>query len=82
MSSGTIVAAQARKKQELIALLTQITLKVSSSGVILVVASQFAMILTDAVGPQLSTKILLGSVPAELVRMVSRLHKSSLCSSV
>ncbi len=37
-----MASAQAKKKQELIALLTQITLKVSSSGVILVVASQFA----------------------------------------
>ena len=70
---GAIVAsAQAKEKAELIALLTQIALKGRSSGVILVVASQFASVDTipNAVRSQLSTKILLGSAPAELVRMV------------
>ena len=53
-------------------MLTQIALKGRSSGVILVVASQFASVDTipNAVRSQLSTKILLGSAPAELVRMV------------
>lgn len=70
---GAIVAsAQAKEKAQLIALLTQIALKGRSSGVILVVASQFASVDTipNAVRSQLSTKILLGSAPAELVRMV------------
>lgn len=70
---GAIVAsAQAKEKAHLIALLTQIALKGRSSGVILVVASQFASVDTipNAVRSQLSTKILLGSAPAELVRMV------------
>lgn len=70
---GAIVAsAQAKEKAELFALLTQIALKGRSSGVILVVASQFASVDTipNAVRSQLSTKILLGSAPAELVRMV------------
>lgn len=70
---GAIVAsAQAKEKAELIALLTQIALKGRSSGVILVVASQFASVDTipNAVRSQLSTKILLGGAPAELVRMV------------
>ena len=70
---GALVAsAQAKEKAELIALLTQIALKGRSSGVILVVASQFASVDTipNAVRSQLSTKILLGSAPAELVRMV------------
>lgn len=70
---GAIVAsAQAKEKAELVALLTQIALKGRSSGVILVVASQFASVDTipNAVRSQLSTKILLGSAPAELVRMV------------
>lgn len=70
---GALVAsAQAKEKAELFALLTQIALKGRSSGVILVVASQFASVDTipNAVRSQLSTKILLGSAPAELVRMV------------
>lgn len=70
---GAIVAsAQAKEKAQLIALLTQIALKGRSSGVILVVASQFASVDTipNAVRSQLSTKILLGGAPAELVRMV------------
>ena len=70
---GALVAsAQAKEKAHLIALLTQIALKGRSSGVILVVASQFASVDTipNAVRSQLSTKILLGSAPAELVRMV------------
>lgn len=70
---GALVAsAQAKEKAELIALLTQIALKGRSSGVILVVASQFASVDTipNAVRSQLSTKILLGGAPAELVRMV------------
>lgn len=70
---GAIVAsAQAKEKAQLFALLTQIALKGRSSGVILVVASQFASVDTipNAVRSQLSTKILLGSAPAELVRMV------------
>lgn len=70
---GALVAsAQAKEKAELLALLTQIALKGRSSGVILVVASQFASVDTipNAVRSQLSTKILLGSAPAELVRMV------------
>ena len=70
---GAIVAsAQAKEKAELVALLTQIALKGRSSGVILVVASQFASVDTipNAVRSQLSTKILLGGAPAELVRMV------------
>lgn len=70
---GAIVAsAQAKEKAQLVALLTQIALKGRSSGVILVVASQFASVDTipNAVRSQLSTKILLGSAPAELVRMV------------
>lgn len=70
---GAIVAsAEAKEKAKLIALLTQIALKGRSSGVILVVASQFASVDTipNAVRSQLSTKILLGGAPAELVRMV------------
>lgn len=70
---GAIVAsAQAKEKAQLFALLTQIALKGRSSGVILVVASQFASVDTipNAVRSQLSTKILLGGAPAELVRMV------------
>lgn len=70
---GALVAsAQAKEKAELLALLTQIALKGRSSGVILVVASQFASVDTipNAVRSQLSTKILLGGAPAELVRMV------------
>ena len=70
---GALVAsAQAKEKAELIALLTQIALKGRSSGIILVVASQFASVDTipNAVRSQLSTKILLGGAPAELVRMV------------
>lgn len=70
---GALVAsAQAKEKAELIALLTQIALKGRSSGVIFVVASQFASVDTipNAVRSQLSTKILLGGAPAELVRMV------------
>lgn len=70
---GALVAsAQAKEKAELFALLTQIALKGRSSGVILVVASQFASVDTipNAVRSQLSTKILLGGAPAELVRMV------------
>lgn len=70
---GAIVAsAQAKEKAQLVALLTQIALKGRSSGVILVVASQFASVDTipNAVRSQLSTKILLGGAPAELVRMV------------
>lgn len=70
---GALVAsAGTKEKAELVALLTQIALKGRSSGVILVVASQFASVDTipNAVRSQLSTKILLGSAPAELVRMV------------
>ena len=70
---GALVAsAQAKEKAELFALLTQIALKGRSSGVILVVASQFASVDTipNAVRSQLSIKILLGGAPAELVRMV------------
>ena len=70
---GAIVAsAEAKEKAKLIALLTQIALKGRSSGVIFVVASQFASVDTipNAVRSQLSTKILLGGAPAELVRMV------------
>lgn len=70
---GALVAsAEAKEKAKLISLLTQIALKGRSSGVILVVASQFASVDTipNAVRSQLSTKILLGSAPAELVRMV------------
>ena len=70
---GALVAsAGAKEKVQLVALLTQIALKGRSSGVILVVASQFASVDTipNAVRSQLSTKILLGSAPAELVRMV------------
>ncbi len=49
--------------------LLKIALKVAQSGVILVVASRLlALILSNAV--RLSTKVLLGSAPAELVRMV------------
>ena len=56
---GALVAsAQAKEKAELVALLTQIALKGRSSGVILVVASQFASVDTipNAVRSQLSTK--------------------------
>jgi hypothetical protein len=70
---GALVAsAGTKEKAQLVALLTQIALKGRSSGVILVVASQFASVDTipNAVRSQLSTKILLGSAPAELVRMV------------
>lgn len=70
---GALVAsAGAKEKAQLVAFLTQIALKGRSSGVILVVASQFASVDTipNAVRSQLSTKILLGSAPAELVRMV------------
>ncbi len=64
-----LASAQAKEKAELIALLTQIALKGRSSGVILVVASQFASVDTipNAVRSQLS-RVLLGSAPAELVR--------------
>lgn len=70
---GALVAsAGTKEKAQLVALLTQIALKGRSSGVILVVASQFASVDTipNAVRSQLSTKILLGGAPAELVRMV------------
>ncbi len=60
------VTSAGTEKAQLVALLTQITLKGHSSGVILVVASQFASV--DTLMPLvLSTKILLGSAPAELV---------------
>ncbi len=70
---GAVVVWQA-KKSRVDALLTQIALKGRSGGVILVVASQFASVDTipNAVRSTLD-KILLGSAPAELVRMVSRL---------
>ena len=70
---GAVVAsADSKEKAKLVALLTQIALKGRSCGVVLVVSSQFASVETipNAIRSQLSTKILLGSAPAELVRMV------------
>lgn len=70
---GAVVAsANSKEKAKLVALLTQIALKGRSCGVVLVVSSQFASVETipNAIRSQLSTKILLGSAPAELVRMV------------
>lgn len=70
---GAVMAsADSKEKARIVALLTQIALKGRSAGVILVVSSQFASVETipNAIRSQLSTKILLGSAPAELVRMV------------
>lgn len=70
---GAVMAsADSKEKAKLVALLTQIALKGRSCGVVLVVSSQFASVETipNAIRSQLSTKILLGSAPAELVRMV------------
>jgi hypothetical protein len=70
---GAVVAsADNKEKARIVALLTQIALKGRSCGVVLVVSSQFASVETipNAIRSQLSTKILLGSAPAELVRMV------------
>ncbi len=85
MSSGLLWLLRKQRKAELIALLTQIALKVAR-GVILVVASASSAsvdnTIPNAVRSQLSTKILLGSAPAELVRMVFRLLAlGPLCSS-
>jgi hypothetical protein len=69
---AVIASADSKKKARIVAFLTQIALKGRSCGVILVVSSQFASVETipNAIRSQLSTKILLGSAPAELVRMV------------
>jgi hypothetical protein len=69
---AVMAAADSKKKARIVALLTQIALKGRSCGVVLVVSSQFASVETipNAVRSQLSTKILLGSAPSELVRMV------------
>lgn len=70
---GAVVAsADSKERAKIVALLTQIALKGRSCGVVLVVSSQFASVETipNAIRSQLSTKILLGSAPAELVRMV------------
>ena len=70
---GAVMAsADSKDRAKIVALLTQIALKGRSCGVILVVSSQFASVETipNAIRSQLSTKILLGSAPAELVRMV------------
>lgn len=70
---GAVVAsADSKDRAKIVALLTQIALKGRSCGVVLVVSSQFASVETipNAIRSQLSTKILLGSAPAELVRMV------------
>lgn len=70
---GAVMAsADSKEKARIVALLTQIALKGRSCGVVLVVSSQFASVETipNAIRSQLSTKILLGSAPAELVRMV------------
>lgn len=70
---GAVMAsADSKDRARIVALLTQIALKGRSCGVILVVSSQFASVETipNAIRSQLSTKILLGSAPAELVRMV------------
>lgn len=70
---GAVMASADNKdRAKIVALLTQIALKGRSCGVVLVVSSQFASVDTipNAVRSQLSTKILLGSAPAELVRMV------------
>ena len=70
---GAVMAlANSKEKARIVALLTQIALKGRSCGVVLVVSSQFASVETipNAIRSQLSTKILLGSAPAELVRMV------------
>ncbi len=66
-----MASAQAERKARLM-LLTQIALKGRSSGV-LVVTSQVLTLsdtIPNAVGHNFSTKILLSSAPAELVRMV------------
>ena len=70
---GAVMASADNKdRAKIVALLTQIALKGRSCGVVLVVSSQFASVETipNAIRSQLSTKILLGSAPAELVRMV------------
>ena len=70
---GAVMAsADSKDRARIVALLTQIALKGRSCGVVLVVSSQFASVETipNAIRSQLSTKILLGSAPAELVRMV------------
>lgn len=70
---GAVMAsADSKDRAKIVALLTQIALKGRSCGVVLVVSSQFASVETipNAIRSQLSTKILLGSAPAELVRMV------------
>lgn len=70
---GAVMAsADSKERAKIVALLTQIALKGRSCGVVLVVSSQFASVETipNAIRSQLSTKILLGSAPAELVRMV------------
>jgi len=70
---GAVMAsADSKEKARLVALLAQIALKGRSCGVVLVVSSQFASVETipNAIRSQLSIKILLGSAPAELVRMV------------
>lgn len=70
---GAVMAsADSKEKARIVALLTQIAMKGRSCGVVLVVSSQFASVETipNAIRSQLSTKILLGSAPAELVRMV------------
>lgn len=70
---GAVMAsADSKDRARIVALLTQIALKGRSCGVVLVLSSQFASVETipNAIRSQLSTKILLGSAPAELVRMV------------
>lgn len=70
---GAVMAsADSKDRAKIVALLTQIALKGRSCGVVLVVSSQFASVETipNAIRSQLSTKILLGSAPAELVKMV------------
>ncbi len=72
MSSALLVAfCRNKEKAQLVALLTQIALKGRLSGVILV-SPQFASCwyYPECRESQLSTKILLGSAPAELARMV------------
>ena len=70
---GAVMASADNKdRAKIVAFLTQIALKGRSCGVVLVVSSQFASVETipNAIRSQLSTKILLGSAPAELVKMV------------
>ncbi len=68
---GALVASAGTKKKRNSRFAYSNSLKGQLKWCILVVASQFASVdIPNAVRSQLSTKILLGSAPAELVQMV------------